>query len=505
MTSVALTWSTNRIAERLRAWAQAHPGRLVALGLLLFATAWLPELAWTSLAPPGDNLEQLTWIHSIEGGYYKHPPLATWLFWLPAQLFGVTAWATYLTGAACTLGSIALLWHLLTELRGQRRAALAVLAVLCITYYNGRLHFYNHNVALMPFVAASALLCWRACATRSLGAWAALGLVVGLGSLVKYQMAVAVACVLVYWLVRRGWRDERQRQGLLLALLVALLVFAPHVRWLEAHDFAPIHYAMDSSLGLQLGLQARSADSLQWLLDQLANRAVPAWLLLGVAWHTVKRRGSRAASPPEPAPTDGSRALLLVWGLVPLLFTTLVGLLFGADLQLEWGTSFLLFAVPAAMEALPGVPWVRVPLRPVLITFAALQFVLLSVNVATSPRGPRLARDDHWRGFDSARLARLLQAPARRALGGPICVVSGPPVPAGALALALDDHPRVLIDGRFDRSPWISRQRVEACGLLELAEDAPLPGGRPVGPAFPRLSWRIVPPRLGDPSVADWP
>src|SRR5256885_10565865 len=27
-----------------------------------------------------DNLEQLTWVHSLEWGYYKHPPLPTGCF-----------------------------------------------------------------------------------------------------------------------------------------------------------------------------------------------------------------------------------------------------------------------------------------------------------------------------------------------------------------------------------------------------------------------------------------
>ena len=230
--------------------------------LLMFGAVWLAHLSYTSLSPPTDNIEQLTWVSALEGGYYKHPPLPTWLFWMPVQLFGMTAWTSYVVGATCTLGTMAMLWRLLCDMRGWRHATLALLAVLCITYYNGRLYYYNHNVVLMVFVTASAYCCWKARLTGRIGWWVALGLAIGLGALAKYQIAVTVACVLVLWLTQRGWRDPRQRLGLLLSSLVALLVFSPHIAWLRSHDFGPISYAIESSLGAHLDPSTRAGESL---------------------------------------------------------------------------------------------------------------------------------------------------------------------------------------------------------------------------------------------------
>lgn len=475
----------------------ARPGVPVALGLLLFGVVWLTHLSYTSLSPPTDNIEQLTWVHSLEGGYYKHPPLPTWLFWLPAQLFGVNAWTSYATGAAFTLGAMGVLWRLLSILRGDRYATLALLAALCVTYYNGRLYYYNHNVVLMFFVAASAALCWKAHQTGRAVWWIALGGALGLGALSKYQIAVTMVCVIVFWLHQRGWRDPSRRCGLLLAALVALLVFVPHVWWLREHDFGPIHYAMETSLGSDLGLLARWTDSLHWVADQLLNRAMPAWVLLACMAYALRRRNALPAQEErdgEPVPIDAARALLLSWGLVPLLFMPLVGLLGGAELQLQWGTPFLLFAIPAAMElASPWVAWSRTLLRPAMAVFGAIQVLLLLLSHITSPRGPQALQDHHWRTFDSEALARLLQQPARAALGGKICLVTGPAALAGALALELSDRPKVLIDGRYDYSPWVPPELIVQCGALELNRGTPLPGGSDVGPAFPNLSWRARP------------
>ena len=45
-----------------------------------------------------------------------------------------------------------------------------------------------------------------------------------------------------------------------------------------------------------------------------------------------------------------------------------------------------------------------------------------------APTGGAIARKpDDWRYFDSRALAEALHAPAMRALGGPVRLVSGPP------------------------------------------------------------------------------
>lgn len=467
--------------------------RSLLVGLVLFAACWLVLLACTSLAPPVDNIEQLTWVRSLQWGYYKHPPLTTWLLWAPAKLLGLYAWTTYVTGAAFTLAAVWLLWALLRELRGSRYATLALGAVLCITYYNDRLYYFNHNVVLMFFASAALALCWRATSQRSLRWWAALGVVLGLGSLAKYQMAVVFASVLTYWMYIQGWRDQTQRTGLLLAGLIALIIFTPHLAWLRTNDFGPIHYALETSIGAHLPGGARSVQAGNWLLDQVLNRALPAWVLLIVALYSRRR-----AVPTHPersrviALERPGRALLVIWGVVPLVFMPLVGLLLGAELQLQWGTSFLLFAVPAVME-LPrsAAAWSGWRLKPTFKAFMVVQILMIAVNFITSPRGPAIARDTHWRSFPLNELAVAVGGPARNALAGePICVVSGPAALASALALELPERPLVLIDGRYDRSPWVNAHPTKPCGMLQLSDSSEY--AKRVGGRFPGLTWRAV-------------
>ncbi len=475
-------WTRTSASPRLRL--------AVAVGMVVFATVWLLHLDFTSLVPPVDDLEQLTWARSVEWGYYKHPPLPTWLVWPALHVFGWSAWVVYVTGAAMTAATFWILWRLLAKLRGEPYALVALLAAACITYYNGRLNYFNHDVVLLLANAACAALAWQAFATRRLRWWLVLGLVVGLGALAKYQVAVTVASILVFAAHQRAWEQPVHRRGCLLAAGVAFAVFAPHLAWLGAHGWPPLRYAMESSLGVHLGLLARWTDSLSWLLDQLLNRALPAWLLLGAAAATA-RRVTTSPSTARHTSAEGraARALLLSWGIVPLLFMPAVGVLFGADLPKHWRTPFLLFAVPAMMELTPR-PWTKVSVGPAaVVAFIGIQGLLLLVSHLSSPMGLTALRRDQWQRFDARTAADSIGAPAREQLGGPIRFVSGPPAVAAALALQWPEAARVLIDGRLDRSPWIDEAQLRACGRVELVAPGSSAEGTPVGPALPDWQW----------------
>lgn len=474
----------------------------VALALVVFAIIWISAISLTSLSPPVDNMEQLTWVRSLEWGYYKHPPLPTWLIWLPVKAFGISAWASYLMGGVMTLGAMAIMWRLLVTLRGSAFADLALLSALCITYYNGRLYYYNHNVVLLFMSAASAALLWQAYSTRHLRWWIALGMAIGLGALTKYQIAVTILSGLVFLCSQRAWRDPAHRLGLLCAGLTGLLIFVPHIAWLNDHDFGPISYAVDSSLGANLGAVTRIKQTWVWLTNQLLTRAAPAFVLLAVAAWQLRTLGPANGTHLEVkdvSPRDPARALIFAWGALPLCLVSFVSLFFGADLKGHWGTPFLIFVVPAAMELAPRGFWDRCHWRKVLWAFLVIQGLLQIWNYRTSLKAPAPFSTHHWRNFDSGAYEKSVGEPARAELGGPIRVVIGGYQEAVTLAYQLAEKPLVLIDGRMDRSPWVSSGMIERCGAVEVGATNALEGAKTLGPMLPGLSWRV---RMPEPSAA---
>jgi hypothetical protein len=257
---------------------------------------------------------------------------------------------------------------------------------------------------------------------------------------------------------------------------------------------------METSLTVAPPGFGRVPGALHWTVDQVFNRGLPALLLLGLAAWSARSRGEAAA--PAPALPDerqrAARALLLCWGLVPLVLIPVMSVAFGSDLQLQWGTPFLLFLAPCVMELKPLAAWQRAPSLLVWKGFLAVQLLLVALTVATSPIGLKPLMDTHWRTFAAKRFADRLAEPVHRLLGGPVHVIVGSGAEAGALALQLPERPVVLIDGRYERSPWVRRETVAACGGLELLRSAdPLPDATPVGPPFQGLHWRVILPARG--------
>jgi hypothetical protein len=167
------------------------------------------------------------------------------------------------------------------------------------------------------------------------------------------------------------------------------------------------------------------------------------------------------------------RDFLVIWGALPPLTITALGLIGGMDLQLQWGTAFALWCIPVFMWLLQ---WPRrFGSQPVsawaLALFVGIQGLMMLESYMTSAQGPHTR--PHWRTFDSAALARELDAAARTAVGGQFTILSGPQTVSGAVALALPDRPKVLIEGHLRISPWIQPDELQRPGVVELwAPDA---------------------------------
>ena len=475
----------------------------VTAALVLFTGMWLALLALAERTPPIDNVEQWVWSFALTWGYYKHPPLPTWIAAGTQAVLGRTPLVIDLLGALCAATSFFMFWHLLRRLRGSAFATLALLAVLCLTYSTLRLHYFNHNTVLMPLAAATVLLLWQATVRPWRWSWAAMGLFIGLGMLAKYQIVLVAACVGLWWMRIGGWRHREHRIGALWCALTAAMVFLPHLKWLLASDWAPLAYARQSSLDAGLPWSARPVHALHWLLDWFGNRLLPAWLLLALtAWALAGQRNSSGASVSRcdaatAPPAWMARQFLCLWGFGPPLLMVALCLATGMRLQFKWSTSFALWTVPAVMACLPI--WDRVVrvrrLPPATwIGFAAIQLLLaawLAVSAYRDDQAALPATTLGWSRRDFASAARLVDEHARTTLGGPVQILSGPYGVAGAMAQHLPGPPLVLIDGDLARSPWVSVDQLRHARVVHVAPACQLPDG----------AFRIMPGWVGRPAL----
>ncbi len=474
-------------------------GRAVAALLAVYGVVWLAIHWVTALAAPGDNVEQLIWIRSLELGYFKHPPMPTWIMAASAAVVGPSIGLTYVLGGVLTLGSLAIFWKLLCDMRGRAYATVGLLAALSITFYCGRLCYYNHNVVMMLWISMAVALTWQITQKPSLAGWAGLGLVSGLGMLSKYQYVLALGVIGLWWLRIGAWKNPVHVKGAALAAVVGLLVLSPHLYWLTSHDWMPMHYAERTSLGLHLDTAARIKMSWTFAVDWIFNRCMPAWIVLGVAlWWGRRRAGKTGAqtAPVKELPVDADRMLRefwLLWGLVPLLAMLVLCLFTGSYLHLQWGTAFMFLCVPAVME------WARSPrswgaagdLRAAWLTFGILQALLLLQFWLASPMGLSGYKSSHQNHIPVDRIVAGLAPAAHQALGGPVDIIIGPQALAGRIAMELPERPRVYVERNLQYSPWIREEELPNARIIEVLVAAdPLPEG--VTRAYGVWAWRPV-------------
>ena len=85
---------------------------------------------WLSYsAPEVDSAEQFVWSFSLENGYWKHPPLPTWIMHGLIRVFGTSVALPFIATQACIVIALAITWRLGCEFMSPRRSLIAMVPV----------------------------------------------------------------------------------------------------------------------------------------------------------------------------------------------------------------------------------------------------------------------------------------------------------------------------------------------------------------------------------------
>ena len=448
--------------------------------LLWFALAmaglWVLVPALINPGQVGDHFEQFTWAHSMEWGYHKHPPLPTWLLALTLKLVGPTPYATYAVAALMLAGTAWFTWLLARELLGARLASLAIVLWGLHWSFSWKGQMLNHNSVMMCCIAAAAWLALQASKRKSAwGWWLGLGVVGGLAMLTKYQSAVPlVGVIIALW--RAGHLHERDKLlGLLMAVAIALLVFAPHVLWVVNHDFVTLKYA--SSTVQQLDMLGRVRKLLSFSALQLR---MLLWPLLCIGLLALWMRKAPPAAPVDDAASDRERQAwllgLLGWPLVVLVVLCLAQ---GVRLQDHWGFQSVQFVSL----------WLAWRLRRFgpqaatrLVLLALVTHTLALATYSRSVWDPRTLADrgrpDQF--YPAQRLADAVMQSWKQTTPCPLRYVVGGTYEAGMVSVYSGQNPVVFEGGSLERSPWVDLADLKRAGAVHLYSQPPQPGALPL-------------------------
>lgn len=438
---------------------------------------WGLAFGLTYQAPEIDSAEQFVWAFSLENGYWKHPPMPSWIMHGLLSVFGPSVALPFVATQACVAVALMLVWRLGCEFMSPRRALIATSLTSLVAYHNIGADSFNHSTALLPFQAATALFFYLATRRRSWQLWAVAGLCAGLSLLVKYTALMPIVGLLLYFALDRRLHNRAGFLGLGIAFATFAAVLLPHVLWLQSADFLPFQYARSVARPMP-GLLATLKGLAEFTLIQ-ALRLAP--MLLGLAFVVAWRRGSVANAN---APSGSVRQLLFLWivALSPLVLTMAFAVATQTELQSRWGSNAFLYCGLIALACVKRIDSPLMLRR--TIAFVAATHVVLSLGMTV---GKTVVADwVHFRtraNFPGALLAAKASAIWKGRTDAPLRIVVSDIWLGGNIVAHSGGRVAVLIDGYVFKSPWVDEKAVTACGALVLDDQTEQAAGTPVNSA----------------------
>jgi 4-amino-4-deoxy-L-arabinose transferase-like glycosyltransferase len=282
----------------------------VSLAAILVAYALL-HVGIRLLAPGAvehDEAEQLLLAQTLALGYGKHPPLYAWLQHGVFQTLGVGVLGLAVLKHACLLGVYAGTYWAARRLLGQ--AGLATLTTLALWLVPAVVweapRDLTHSVLAAALAPPALQLLVGLVARPSAWRYAALGAVLGLGTLGKYNFALFAAILIGAALSVPALRAVLRDHRAWLTVLVAAAILGPHLVWM-ATDAASPSAAGRLRVGewaVERGAIALARPVVDVVVDLIAFLG-PLILVVGLLVPAIRR------PPPDPDPTRRAvRALL---------------------------------------------------------------------------------------------------------------------------------------------------------------------------------------------------
>jgi hypothetical protein len=475
-----------------------RPSTAVASAALVIVALWSGLAAIVNPAQFADSIEQFNWAHSLEWGYWKHPPFPTWLMAGWGALLDHSAYSSYSLAALCFALAGFFTWRIANRMFGPRTAAIAIVLWGLHLGFSWRAQIYNHNTVLVMLVAACAWAAMHAADRGRLADWLLAGLFAGGALLTKYQAVVPLAGI-AFALWRNGsLHSAPNRRGVIGAVLVASACFMPHALWALANDMPGYRYLADSASSL--GVRARAFRLVTFLANQLRFH-LPMFGAIGLAVLWARSAKATGAAPQDdPAPAQWVANWL--WGLIGIPVLALLGMLLigGMRLQAQWGLQTLQFL---SLLIAWKVGSRQLDLRVLLASAVAIH--LGSAFLYASSIAKAVAVQAHRspdRIYPASELASQALASWRAVTGCPLKYVAGPGFEAGLVSVYSGIYPQVLEDGGAARSPWIDELDLQRSGAVLLVAGRPLE----VAADLRAGGWLRVPVKEGETSarVVSW-
>jgi len=446
-----------------RSLEKLSPTRLFWLfvGVHLFLWTLIPTLASPNV--PLDVIEGYAWGREWLIGTYKHPPMQAWWLEILALITNRAPWAHFFASQLAIAIAFWAVWQTGKRLTTEKNALIAVLFLEGAVYYNFTSPEFNPNVLQMPFWA---LACWsfhRAVKDNRVLDWILLGLWAAGGLYTKYSMGLLLAVLALLLILHPEARKRLKTSGPFLTLIIALLLFAPHLKWLIDHNFLPISYAQS---------RTDEATNLWTQLFQpfkfLAAQALSLLPLIILFFFTARFRPSWRMKPKSfndiflHAVTFGPLAIIVIYSLIS-----------GFRPRDMWGSclwNFIgLWLVTFALPPLDTASLKRFAIKRFAIAWSVIFALGLIVMAASNALYPYIKHKGQRVNFPGQALSEKITSAWRERFDTSLPFVIGDTWLAGNVAyyagnITTGERPRVFIAADYKINPQMKPKDIQEKG-----------------------------------------
>lgn len=195
-----------------------------------------------------DEAYQWQWSKHLALSYFSKPPLIAYTQFISTSLWGDNAFGVRFCSPliAATLG-IMVLKFFAREV-GARVGFYLLLCVLATPLLSIGATLMTVDPLCVLFWTAAMFAGWRAIRPEAgAGAWAWVGLWMGLGFLSKWVQLLQLACWAVFFVLWRPARAHLRRPGPWLALALNLLAFTPVIIWNQQNNWITAEHVADNA------------------------------------------------------------------------------------------------------------------------------------------------------------------------------------------------------------------------------------------------------------------
>ena len=413
-------------------------------------------IVWTSVSlirtvMPTDALEGIYWGMLHDFGTPKHPPLAAWLSYAAYMPFKLDFCIYFISQLFILLGFI-YIYRLAKYFLDDNKAMLSVIilegcwAYSYVTGYYG----FNPDVILLFTLPAISYYFYNCITKENPADWIKLGLIVGISFLNKYQTALLIIPMAIWALIFK--RDIFKNKFFYFSVIIAFIIFLPHLLWLIKYDFFPFMY-FEGELTATSWLNHITAP-LMFLLMQLA--VIIGSLLIFIALkikYKSKFEFTNNFNKPD-------AYFILLLGFAPLIIHLLMGLFEGGTMRPRWGYEFwfmlgitLFYFIPTKIQEKE-------------FKFVLKSAYLVMIIVALS-LGTLLTVEKNYRSrYPVAKVFGDLKSAWAKEIKTPVKYVGGYLEWTIPLTIYGDTHPATILDTHGYKNPWINEEDLKKYGVL---------------------------------------